>query len=77
MFAARNAILNRVTADNATTTHSEFLDTDAKVFATTFESTSIFIRDLGTAILVMRAGLGFDFDALTRVATVCITLRTL
>lgn len=74
---SRNVLLNKVAPANSTTTHSTFLDIDSKMFDSTFSSTSVFIRDLGTAILVMRAGLGFDFDALTRVAKVCINLTLL
>lgn len=51
--------------------------TNQENFTRSFSDLSNNLRNLAMAVLVMRAGLGFDLDALKKVATTCISLTIL
>lgn len=80
---SRTFLLNNINdANQGNSTSSTYhpvhvLSADHATFHSTFASTSTALRDLAMAVLVMRAGLGFDLDALKRVATTCIFLTIL
>jgi len=52
----------------------QYFSKQPKQFHHAFHETSVMMRELAMAVLVMRAGLSFDYDIIKRVAKTCVLL---
>ena len=66
--------LTETLTDNLTENSTNYCGED---FQRSFSDISGLLRDTAMAVLVMRAGLGFDLNALKRVASTCLMLTVL